>query len=84
MKDFLWWLKQIIIGCISVFFLSVGINVLIGSYSLENPLEFVMYFFSSSMLILVSVTFLLYPALRIYYRFLRKRQTREVMRKDSE
>jgi di/tricarboxylate transporter len=68
MDDLLWWGKQIAIGCVAVIFLVTGINVLVASYSLTNPLEFIMYFFSSSMLILVSIVFLIYPAVRIYGR----------------
>ena len=68
MDDLLWWGKQIVIGGVAVFFLVTGINVLVASYTLTNPLEFIMYFFSSSMLILVSIVFLIYPAVRIYGR----------------
>jgi len=68
MDDLLWWGKQVIIICIAVIFLVTGINVLVASYSLTNPLEFIMYFFSSSMVILVSIVFLIYPAVRIYGR----------------
>jgi len=68
MGDLLWWGKQIAIGCVAVFFLVTGVNVLVASYSLTNPLEFIMYFFSSSMLILVSIVFLIYPVVRIYGR----------------
>jgi di/tricarboxylate transporter len=68
MDNLFWWGKQIAIGCVAVVFLVTGINVLIASYTLTNPLEFIMYFFSSSMVILVSVVFLIYPAVRIYGR----------------
>jgi di/tricarboxylate transporter len=68
MDNLLWWGKQIVIGGVAVFFLVTGINVLVASYTLTNPLEFIMYFFSSSMLILVSIVFLIYPAVRIYGR----------------
>jgi len=72
----LWWIKQIVISFISVFFLITGIEILIGSYRLNNPLEFVMYFFSSSMVILVSIAFLAYPVTRIYGRFFGKKEAK--------
>ncbi len=84
MKLFFWWVAQIAIGSLSVFFLLVGINVLVGSYGLENPLEFIMYFFSSSMLILVSATFLIFPVVRIYGRFVKKRPTVGSISEDGE
>jgi hypothetical protein len=68
MDNLFWWGKQVGIGCVAVIFLVTGINVLVASYTLTNPLEFIMYFFSSSMLILVSIVLLIYPAVRIYGR----------------
>jgi len=84
MKLYIWWGVQIAIGSLSVFFLLVGINVLVGSYGLENPLEFIMYFFSSSMLILVSATFLIFPVVQIYGRLVKKRPTEDSISEDSE
>lgn len=63
-----WWIKQIAVAVISVLFLIKGVHVLVGSYQLNNPFEFIMYFFSSSLLILVSACILLYPIFRIYGR----------------
>lgn len=63
-----WWIKQIAVATISVLFLIKGIHVLVGAYRLTNPFEFIMYFFSSSLLILVSASILLYPIFRIYGR----------------
>jgi len=71
MSAIMWWGKTITVGLISLFFLIIGIDVLIGSYHLNNPLEFIMYFFSSSLLILVSATGILYSLVHIYYFFRR-------------
>jgi di/tricarboxylate transporter len=81
MENLLWWGKQIVIGGVAVFFLVTGINVLVASYTLTNPLEFIMYFFSSSMLILVSIVFLIYPAVRIYGRL--REESPEVSDEDN-
>ena len=68
MNTLFWWVSKIFIGIVSLFFLARGIDVLISSYTLNNPLEFLMYFFSSSMLILVSAVGVIYCAFRIFRR----------------
>jgi hypothetical protein len=60
------WIKNIAILILSLFFLIIGINTLIGSYGLNNPIEFVMYFFSSSLLILVCISGLIYFFFRVF------------------
>jgi len=47
-------------------FLLLGIETLIGSFHLQNPLEFIMYFFSASFMILVSLVGILYPAFQVH------------------
>jgi len=68
MNAFFWWISKLFIGIVSLFFFIRGLEVLIGSYSLNNPAEFIMYFFSSSMLILVSAVGIIYSAVRIFKR----------------
>jgi hypothetical protein len=60
------WIKNSLILLVSVFFLIIGVNTLWGSYSLKNPLEFVMYFFSASMLILVCLVGIIYFFFRVF------------------
>jgi len=62
----IWWGKNLLIGILSLFFLIFGIESLIGAYSLKNPLEFIMSFFSSSLIILISIVGIIYPAFRIH------------------
>ncbi|MEN6374474.1 MAG: hypothetical protein ABFD75_06785 [Smithella sp.] len=62
------WIKYFAVFFVSLFFLIIGVNALIGSYSLKNPIEFVMYFFSSSLLILVCISGLIYFFIRIFSR----------------
>lgn len=66
MNLFIWWISKILIGIVSLFLFTKGITVLVGSYTLNNPAEFLMYFFSSSMLILVSAVGIIYSAVRIF------------------
>jgi len=59
LKDFyfnyLWWFWQTILVLICVFFLILGIQILIKSYQMNNPAYFMMIFFSSNLMILISV-----------------------------
>lgn len=65
------WIKNVAVLLVSLLFLIIGINVLVGSYNLKNPLEFVMYFFSASLLILVCIVGIIYFFSRF---FIKKRQ----------
>jgi hypothetical protein len=64
-----WWIKNIFIGSVSTLFLIFGIENLIGSYRSNNPMEFIMYFFSSSLIVLISLVGIIYSALRIHAYF---------------
>jgi len=65
-------IKNIAVLLLSLFFLLIGVNTLIGSYRLNNPVEFVMYFFSSSLLILVCLSGLIYSFCRIFFQKYKK------------
>lgn len=65
MRSWLWCLKNIFIALFSLFFLVFGINSLMATYSIKNPYEFFMYFFSSSLIILISIVGIIYAAFRI-------------------
>ena len=68
------WIKNVAVLLVSLLFLIIGINVLVGSYNLKNPLEFVMYFFSASLLILVCIVGIIY----FFSRFFIKKQPDEM------
>lgn len=57
------------IGAFSVLFLLLGIDTLVAAYHLNNPHEFIMYFFASNLMILVSAVGILYACIRLYYVF---------------
>jgi len=65
MGSWFWWGKNIFIALFSLLFLLFGIQALISSYSMKNPLEFIMCFFSSSLIILISIVGIIYPSFRI-------------------
>lgn len=69
MNYILWWIKHIFIGTFSIFFLMIGIDTLIASYHSTNPHIFIMLFFSSNLMILISIVGILYPAIKIYGYF---------------
>lgn len=52
--NYLWWVWQIILILITLFFLVLGIEILIKSYKLNDPFYFIMTFFSSNLIILIS------------------------------
>ena len=69
MGSCIWWGKNILIAVLSVIFLIFGTETLIGSFHLHNPLEFIMYFFSSSFIVLVSIVGIIYPAFQVHSLF---------------
>ncbi|MEN6464741.1 MAG: hypothetical protein ABFD62_06130 [Syntrophaceae bacterium] len=62
-----WWGRHIVIGAFSVLFLLLGIDTLVAAYHLKNPHEFIMYFFASNLMILVSAVWIIYAGIRLYY-----------------
>jgi len=64
--------SDILIGILSSFFLFWGITLLLSAYSLKNPLEFIMLFFSSNFIILISGAGILYAAFRLWRIFKEK------------
>lgn len=66
--SWLWWLKNVVIAVLSVVFLLFGIDSLTAAYRKKNVFEFIMYFFSSNMIILVSIVGIIYPFFQIRAR----------------
>lgn len=59
------WIKNTLILLFSVFFLIFGVSILWGSFSSKNPHEFVMLFFSASLMILVCIVGIIYFVFRL-------------------
>jgi hypothetical protein len=51
---FWWWIRQAGLILLGGFFLYFGIRMLVGAYALDNPLTFIMTFFASNFIILIS------------------------------
>lgn len=60
--------KLIVLLLIALFFLVVGVQLLISSYQLDNPFAFIISFFASNLMILISATLSLGFALRLIKR----------------
>lgn len=59
MQGIFWWIRQVILSLAGCFFLIFGIGVLRAAYRLKDPGYFVMAFFASNLIILISATLLL-------------------------
>jgi hypothetical protein len=54
-----WWIRQVVFTLVGCFFLLFGIHLLILAYHLDNPFWFIMTFFASNLIILISAALLL-------------------------
>ena len=52
--DRIWWIKQIVLVILGGFYLYFGIHLLIASYQMNNPFTFILTFFASNFIILIS------------------------------
>jgi hypothetical protein len=74
MSGLLWWIRQIILVLMGSFFLYYGIELLISSYELDDPYSFIMTFFASNFIILISAALVFGFVYRMIsvYRHLKK------------
>lgn len=54
-----WWIRQGLLLMVSCFFLIFGIQLLTASYRFNDPFSFIMTFFASNFIILISATLLI-------------------------
>lgn len=59
------WVRHIFLTLLAVFFILFGVQVLLAAYRLDNPFAFIMTFFASNFIILISITLLLVFILRM-------------------
>jgi len=74
MVSVFWWIRQVILILAGLFFLTFGIHILIAAYRLEDPYAFIMTFFASNFIILISATLIFGFVLRMIkvYRILKE------------
>lgn len=63
---YIFWIKQLTIALLSLMFLAFGVYLLLSAYGMKNPHEFIMTFFASNLIILISLVGLSYPVFRIF------------------
>ena len=56
MSIIFWLIRQVVLILIGAFFLYYGVQLLISSYDLKDPFVFIMTFFASNFIILISAT----------------------------
>jgi hypothetical protein len=54
MTGIIWWIRQLVLTGIGCFFIWFGIQILIASYKLKEPFSFILTFFASNLVILIS------------------------------
>ena len=53
------WIRYLIFSLLGCFFLFFGVQVLISAYDLTDPFSFIMAFFASNLIILISAALVL-------------------------
>ena len=77
-RKLLWWSACGASAIVSIFFLFVGISLCIASYNLKHPHQFILTFFASNLIILISVVVIVAVIIRVVAR-LRHGDPQEVM-----
>ena len=67
-KTLVWWTVAAASAILSIFFLFVGISLCRAAYGLKHPYQFILTFFSSNLIILISVVIFLGVVLRMIGR----------------
>ncbi|MFB0532866.1 MAG: hypothetical protein ACETVU_04270 [Desulfatiglandales bacterium] len=60
-----WLAILVVLALIAIFFILFGINLLYMAYQISEPFSFIMTFFASNLIILISATLLLIFVLKI-------------------
>lgn len=67
-RKLLWWTACSASAILSIFFLFVGISLCIASYNLNHPHQFILTFFASNLIILISVVVIIAVIIRVISR----------------
>ncbi len=71
-ETLLWWAGKLIQGILAIFFLIFGIQLCRASYDLTNPYFFLITFFASNLIILISGAILAGFLSHVYLRLRKK------------
>jgi len=72
-----WWITQILLALIAIFFILFGINLLYMAYQITDPFSFIMTFFASNFIILISATLLLSFVLKMVTYIKKSKEKKE-------
>ena len=75
MSNLFWWIWQIILISVGAFFLYFGIRLLISAYELNDPFTFLMTFFASNFIILISAALIIGFAYRMITAYRQSRKS---------
>jgi len=75
MSNLFWWIRQIVLISVSAFFLYFGIRLLISAYKLNDPFTFLMTFFASNFIILISAALMIGFAYRMITAYRQSRNS---------
>ena len=75
MSNIFWWIRQVILILIGAFFLFFGVQLLISAYGLKDPYTFIMTFFASNFIILISAALIIGFAYRMVTAYRQSRNT---------
>ncbi len=76
-KTFPWLVALVVLALIALFFILFGIDLLYTAYQITEPFSFVMTFFASNLIILISATLLLIFVLKIVATIRRSKDREE-------
>jgi hypothetical protein len=74
-KALIWWAAQSLMGVFFLGFLFLGIDLCRASFHLKEPYQFILTFFASNLIILVSAALLAGLVVRVIGRVRGRRQT---------
>ena len=77
MSIIFWLIRQVVLILIGAFFLYYGVQMLISSYDLKDPFIFIMTFFASNFIILISATLVFGFTYRIIMAFRQSKKNDE-------
>lgn len=66
-----WWILQIVLMLVSVFFFFFGLDLLMASYVLKDPYSFIMTFFAANFILLISTALVFTFVIKMVRVFIR-------------
>jgi TRAP-type C4-dicarboxylate transport system permease small subunit len=72
-----WWVIQIVLALVALFFILFGVNLLYMAYQVNDPFKFIMTFFSSNLIILIGAALFIGFILKIFRGINKKTEEKE-------